>query len=78
MSNHPFTLVPRITTPRDDPEMEKPARASAEKMSPTLGGRTFTPAQLMKKLQVSENTIYWELQHGSLKSVAFRIGRSGA
>ena len=39
------------------------------------GAQTFTPQQLMERLQVSENVIYWELKHGSLKSIAFRIGR---
>jgi len=37
--------------------------------------RTLTPAQLMDRLQCSENTIYHQLQYGCLKDIAFRIGR---
>ncbi|HZL06410.1 MAG TPA: helix-turn-helix domain-containing protein [Coriobacteriia bacterium] len=37
--------------------------------------RTLTPAQLMERLQLSENTVYHELQNGCLKDIAFRIGR---
>ena len=37
--------------------------------------RTLTTAQLMERLQLSENTVYHELQYGCLKSIAFRIGR---
>jgi len=29
----------------------------------------------MERLQLSENTIYHELQYGCLKDIAFRIGR---
>ena len=39
------------------------------------GDRIFTAAQLQEILSLSENTIYYELQYGSLKSIAFRIGR---
>ena len=35
----------------------------------------LTPKQLMERLQLSENTIYHELQYGSLKDIAVRIGR---
>jgi len=38
-------------------------------------GRFFTAKQLMDELNLSENTIYHELQYGSLKSIAFRVGR---
>ena len=38
-------------------------------------GRFFTAAQLMEELQLSENTVYHELQYGCLKDIAFRIGR---
>ena len=37
--------------------------------------RTLTPAQLMERLQVSENTVYRELQNGFLKDIACRVGR---
>lgn len=49
--------------------------AISTSVTDTTAGGTFTPAQLMVKLQVSENTIYWELQHGFLKGVSFRVGR---
>lgn len=42
---------------------------------PAMAGQTLTPAQLMERLQVSENVIYWELKHGCLKDIAFRVGR---
>jgi excisionase family DNA binding protein len=35
----------------------------------------LTAADLMRELQLSENTVYRELQYGSLKDVAFRVGR---
>ena len=38
-------------------------------------GRFLTAKQLMAELSLSENTVYHELQFGSLKSVAFRVGR---
>lgn len=38
-------------------------------------GRTLTPAQLMERLQISENTTYYALQYGFLKDIAFRAGR---
>jgi hypothetical protein len=38
-------------------------------------GRFLTAKQLMDELSLSENTVYHELQFGSLKSIAFRIGR---
>ena len=37
--------------------------------------RFLTAKQLMDELSLSENTVYRELQHGSLKSIAFRVGR---
>ena len=37
--------------------------------------RTLTPAQLMERLQLSENVVYYQLQYGCLKDIAFRIGR---
>lgn len=37
--------------------------------------RTLTPAQLMERLPLSENTVYFALQHGFLKEIAFRCGR---
>ena len=37
--------------------------------------KALTPAELMQRLQVSENVIYRELQYGFLSSIAFRIGR---
>ena len=40
----------------------------------TVAGQTLTPAQLMERLQVSENVIYWELKHGCLKHIAFKCG----
>jgi len=49
--------------------------AHREYASPDGVGRTLTPAQLQVKLQLSENTVYHELQYGSLKTIAFRIGR---
>lgn len=39
------------------------------------GSRTLTPAQLMERLQVSENVLYFQLKHGALAGIAFRIGR---
>lgn len=39
------------------------------------GVRYYTPAQVMEVLQLSENTVYHELQYGALKAIAFRIGR---
>jgi len=38
-------------------------------------GRILTAKQLMDELCLSENTVYHELQYGSLKSIAFRVGR---
>lgn len=35
----------------------------------------LTPKQLMERLQLSENTVYFALQHGFLKEIAVRCGR---
>ena len=35
----------------------------------------LTPHQLMDRLQLSENTVYFALQHGFLKEIAVRCGR---
>jgi len=43
--------------------------------APGRPGRCLTPAQLQEMFGVSENTIYHELRYGSLKQVAFRVGR---
>ena len=37
--------------------------------------RFLTAAQLMEILSISENSCYFALRHGSLKSIAFRVGR---
>lgn len=43
--------------------------------SSSARGRTLTPAQLMERLQISENTCYEALQNGFLKEVSFKVGR---
>ena len=48
---------------------------SSRQVDTARQGRFFTAKQLMDELNLSENTIYHELQFGSLKSIAFRVGR---
>ena len=43
--------------------------------SGSVAGLTYGPRELMDRLNVSENTIYRELQYGFLKDIAFRVGR---
>ena len=37
--------------------------------------RYLTAAELMVELKLSENVVYRELAHGSLQSVAYRVGK---
>ena len=48
---------------------------SSRQVDTARQGRFLTAKQLMDELDLSENTIYHELQYGSLKSIAFRVGR---
>ena len=48
---------------------------SSRQVDTARQGRFLTAKQLMDELSLSENTVYHELQYGSLKSIAFRVGR---
>lgn len=55
-------------------DVPRPEHHSCHECSSGCPG-TLTPAQLMERLQVSENVVYWELKHGFLRGIAFRVGR---
>ena len=58
-----------------DDEARRLDPASPREGSTLIPHATLTPAQLMDSFQCSENVIYWELKHGCLKDIAFRVGR---